>query len=74
MKQQIANKINKALWIVIALVLMGGAHKAWSAEGIYTLGSFLASAVVHGGGCYFMWTVCDDILQHYFKSKNENKQ
>lgn len=61
-KMNLARKINVAIWAVSAIVLMVFAYKSWSANGPYTLMSFFASLVMHGGFCLVMGIVIDKLI------------
>ena len=65
-KMNLARKINAAIWVVVAIVLMVFVYKAWSANGLYTLRSFFASLVFHGGFCFFIGYLIDEKICNYF--------
>ena len=66
MKKETARRLNTAVWVVIIAVLMGSAYHAWSQWGTYTLGSFLASLVVHAAPCaLFGYMIDEAIVKHY---------
>ncbi len=68
MKKETARRLNTAVWFVIIAVLMGSAYRAWSQWGPYTLGSFLASLVVHAAPCaLFGYMIDEAIVKHYDK-------
>lgn len=66
MKKETARHLNTVVWLVIIVVLMGSAYHAWSQWGSYTLGSFLASLVVHAAPCALVGLMIDEaIVKHY---------
>ncbi len=65
-KMNLARKINAAIWAVAAIVLMVFVYKAWSANGPYTLMSFFASLVIHGGFCYLIGYLIDEKIRNHF--------
>lgn len=59
-------RLNAVAWLVIIVVLMGSAYCVWSQWGSYTLGSFLASLVVHAAPCALFGFMIDEaIVKHY---------
>lgn len=62
-------KVNAVVWFVIAVVLMICVYNAWSQYGPYTIFSFFASLVVHGGICLVCAVLIDEQIVKYFKNK-----
>lgn len=62
-------KINACIWAVVAVALMICAYNAWSQNGPYTMFSFFASLVVHGGFCFIAAMLIDEKIVNYFKNK-----
>ncbi|MBR2265491.1 MAG: hypothetical protein IJ882_02270 [Paludibacteraceae bacterium] len=73
MKRELAKRLNLYFWFILAAILMGYVYKVWSGYGSYTLGSFLASAFIHGGPCALFGFTVDEWIDHYY-DKKENKQ
>ena len=69
MTQKTATRINFAFWAIVAVVIMICAYFAWSKYGDYTVVSFVASLVIHGGGCAFFGVVCNDAIVRYYHNK-----
>lgn len=74
MTKKTARKINLIVWVVLAIVIMSNAHKAWSAWGAYTFGSFCASLVIHGGGCAFIALLIDEFIRNHFDKRGNGKE
>lgn len=77
MKRELARKINFTVWFFIAIALIGTVYGKWSARGVYTLGSFLVSLLIHGGPCVFFAFVFDEWINDYYdrrEGKNGKKQ
>lgn len=68
-KMNLVRKINAAIWVVAAIVLMVFVYKVWSINGPYTLISFFVSLVMHGGFCFFIGYLTDEKIRNYFKNK-----
>ena len=62
-------RINAIVWLVIAVSLMICAYNAWSQNGPYTLFSFIASLIVHGGFCLVGGMFVDEQIVKYFNNK-----
>lgn len=69
MKQKTATTANLIFWTALAVVIMVCAYFAWSKYGEYTLASFFASLVIHGGGCLFFWAVSDEAIVRYYHNR-----
>ena len=62
-------RINAIVWLVIAVSLMIGAYNAWSQNGPYTLHSFIASLIIHGGFCLVAGMLVDEKIVKHFDNK-----
>ena len=60
----ILRKINFVFWLVLIVVLMLGAHHAWSQYGPYTLRSFFCSLFIHGCVPAFFGCLVDEWLRN----------
>lgn len=67
MKRKTATAINAAFWIILAVALMVGAYFAWSKNGSYTVGSFLASLLMHGGVCALFGAVFHNAIMDSYE-------
>lgn len=65
-KMNLTRKINAAIWVVVAIILMVFVYKTWSVNGPYTLMSFFTSLVMHGGFCYLIGYLIDEKIRNYF--------
>lgn len=66
-KMNLARKINATIWAVVAIALMIFVYNAWSESGPYTLLSFIASLIMHGGFCFLIGYLVDEKIKNYFK-------
>lgn len=71
MKQNTALRINAVAWTVIAVAIMSACYFAWSKNGPYTLMSFFASLVFHGGGCAVIGMSVGDAIKRHYYNKNQ---
>lgn len=62
-------RINAIIWLVIAVFFMICAYNAWSQNGPYTLFSFMASLVFHGGFCLVMGILIDEQIVKHFNNR-----
>lgn len=62
-------RINAIVWLVIAAFLMIYVYDAWSQNGPYTLYSFIASLIFHGGFCLVVGMLVDELIVKYFNNK-----
>ena len=69
MKKETAEKINAIAWFAIAIILMWCAYSAWSKNGAYTMGSFCASLVFHGGPCFLGWMLVQEQIDKHYSNK-----
>ena len=69
--QKTALRINAAAWTVIAIAIMAACYFAWSKNGVYTLASFFASLVFHGGGCAVIGMSVGDAIKRHYYNKNQ---
>lgn len=69
MKRNTAEKLNAIGWFLLAIGLMYMAYKAWSVNGPYTMGSFCASALFHGGPCFLGWILVGEAIEKHFNGK-----
>ena len=69
MKKNTARKANAIIWIIIAIVLMVTAYCEWSKHGEYTVFSFFASLVFHGGFSLVVSMQIDELICKRFDKK-----
>ena len=62
MKKNTARKVNAIIWTIIAIVLMVTAYFEWSKYGEYTVVSFFASLVFHGGFSLVVGMQIDELI------------
>ena len=74
MKQSTALNINSVAWMVIAIAIMVACYFEWSKHGDYTLMSFFASLVFHGGGCAVMGACIADAIKRHYHNKSQIPQ
>lgn len=66
-KYNIAKVINILVCMGIVVAIMHCAYNTWSLNGEYTLFSFFASLVMHGGLGIIIYCVVDWILRRVFQ-------
>lgn len=59
--------VNVIVWSILAILMMFMAYKVWSMHGEYTLLSFIASLIIHGGCCAMICWGIDCFLKKLFK-------
>ena len=69
MKKNTARKVNAIIWTIIAIALMVAAYCEWSKRGEYTVVSFFASLVFHGGFSLVVAIQIDELICKKFKEK-----
>ena len=62
MKKNTARKVNAIIWTIIAIALMLAAYFEWSKYGEYTVFSFFASLVFHGGFSLVIGIQIDELI------------
>lgn len=72
MKKNTARKLNKIVWAVIAVVLMVLAYFEWSKNGEYTMFSFFASLVFHGGFSLVIAMQIDELICKKYNHGKDN--
>lgn len=65
-KMNLVRKINAAIWIIVAIVLMIFVYKAWSINGPYTILHFFISLGIHGGFCLVIGMITDGVIVNRF--------
>lgn len=73
MKRNLVKHINVAVWFFIGCILMGYVYVRWSGYGIYTLGSFLCSLLIHGGPCALLCFAVDEWIDAFFDKRENGK-
>lgn len=66
MKRKVARTINVILCLTFVIMIMRLVYKEWSQYGDYTMFSFFASLLIHGGFGFFMGYVIDEAICKYF--------
>lgn len=69
MKKNTARKVNTIIWTIIAIALMVTAYCEWSKHGEYTVVSFFASLVFHGGFSLVVAMQTDELICKKFNEK-----
>ena len=62
MKHYTVRKVNAIIWIIVAIALMAAAYFEWSKYGEYTVVSFLASLILHGGFSLVVAMQIDELI------------
>ena len=69
MKHYTARKVNAIIWIIVTIALMAAAYCEWSKYGEYTVVSFFASLVLHGGFSLVVAMQTDELICKKFNEK-----
>lgn len=69
MKKSTARRINAGVWAAVAAAIMICAYCAWSKNGDYTLFSFFASLVFHGGFSLVIGMQVDEFICRKYNNK-----
>lgn len=66
MKKEVLYKINILFWFIVAISIMVICYFTWIKYGLYTLFSFLASFLFHGGSCLLFYFICKECITKYY--------
>ena len=71
MKRETVHEINRIVWFIITAILMGTVYTKWSAHGVYTLGSFLVSLLIHGCPCLLFCLAVGEWIDSFYDKRDK---
>lgn len=66
-KRKISKVLNAIVCLILTILLMREVYFTWSMYGPYTIMSFFASLVIHGGMGVLMYLGVDCLLKKFFE-------